>query len=131
MYAMRDEIDFENLQGWLVDRLQDKGIYRYSQIIDYSEEEILDLGILTSGELRNILVHMEKIGLSFKSGENSLNRLHLHNPGLFLLRENGVMDLFDLQALSVYDLAYKIGVGMDKACDIASRMAPMGYFLSA
>lgn len=124
-------IDFENLQDWLVDRLKDKEIYSYDQILGYTEEELLDLGILTSGELRNLSVHMEHIGLSFKSGQSSLNRLHLHNPGLFLLRENGIMDLYDLNSLTVEELAYKIGFGMDKACDIAARMAKMGYFLRA
>jgi len=126
---MRYKIDFSEMQLWLEEILKGKGFYWYDQFMDRSEEELIESGVFTLGTIRNLSVHMEKRGLFFRNGADSLSRLHLHKPGLRLLRRNGIYNLHDLEKVSEYDLANRIGFGYERTDFIASRMENLGRHL--
>jgi len=123
---MSRKIDFSDMQLWLEEILKEKGFYWYDQFMNRTEEELLDSGVFTLGTIRNLSVHMEKRGLYFKNGMNSLSRLHLHKPGLKLLRNNGIYDLQDLEKITEKELALKIGFGYERTDFIASKMEQLG-----
>lgn len=126
---MNDTFDFAGMQTWLADILKEKGITRHSQVLGKSEEELLDSSVLSLGTIINLSWYFEDRGLYFRGGKNSLSRLHMHKPGLKLLRSHGIYDLNDLSYCSWHELAYKIGFGRERADFIRNRMAYLGMSL--
>lgn len=123
---MNDVFDYSCMQNWLADILKEKGITRHNQVLGRSEEELLDSRIFTLGIIRNLSLYFEKKGLFFRGGENSLTRLHLHKPGLKMLRDSGIWDLDDLENCSWNELAHEIGFGRERADFIETMMLRMG-----
>lgn len=127
----RDYINFNDMRPWLAESLKERRIFRISQVIGRTEEELLENSFMTIGIVRHLEKYLERHGYTLLDGNNSLIRLGLHKPNLKYLRNNGIMNLSDLEDLTVYELAYDYGMGEDRARFIANRMLVLGRRMRA
>lgn len=123
---MKDTFEYESMQPWLVEELKKRNITRPSEILGRTEEELLDSGLFTLGTIRHLSLYFEERGQFFKYGESSLNRLHLHKPGLKMLRNKGIYNLDDLEYCTWSELAWKFGFGRERANYIEMMMRRLG-----
>ena len=81
------------------------------------------------GTLKNVSIYFEKRNVFFKNGENSIYRLHLQKRGLWVLINNGITELSDLEGYSLDDVAEVLGFGWERAGYISKQMDRWGYKL--
>lgn len=121
-----DYLDFCDMPKWLADSLRERNVFRVSQVIGQTEEELLENGFMTIGIVKHLEKYLKRHGYLLPDGLNSLTRLGLHKQNIKYLRNCGIMNLTDLENISEDELAYDYGVGEERARFIASRMEVLG-----